>query len=418
VGDVSELAESMTSVGVLQPLLVTPDPEADAGEGFLVVFGHRRLEAAKAAGLGEVPAEVREMDPVERLSIQLIENLQRAEIDALDEALAYRRLLDLKLSQRAMAGRVGRSQSHISKRLGLLRLPAQARKALDSGSITISDAFQLTRLKEHGRVLTALKNGKNWGIERAVEQELQEADWAEQRQKAIEALKADGVKVIVVDDHYYSSYGRKERPLGNGYDQLRIKPDVHRSQKCHAAVVDQQGRTTMVCTRPDRHPEAKARGGKGPMSDDEKTKMAAKRAHNKQRREAEAARAQTMGQLLHKRLAKGAVFEHLVTQWVHSADYAPRKVACELLGVEGLAPEGMYGGTDYVTPLLAYTAQGHGQLERAALALAFAVAEPPLRQDWPQWTTAVARRHFAFLESQGYQVSPAEQLELDGKAPR
>ncbi|MFP5319485.1 MAG: ParB/RepB/Spo0J family partition protein [Acidimicrobiia bacterium] len=89
VGDVTELAESMTAVGVLQPLLVTPDPEVP--DGFLVVFGHRRLAGAIAAKLSEVPAEVRELDPVDRLAIQLVENMQRAEIDALDEALAFKR---------------------------------------------------------------------------------------------------------------------------------------------------------------------------------------------------------------------------------------------------------------------------------------------------------------------------------------
>ena len=81
VGDVAELAESIAAVGLLQPLLVTQDPDAAAGEGFLVVFGHRRL-AGKAAGLVEIPAEIRDIDPVDRLAIHLVENLQRAEIDA------------------------------------------------------------------------------------------------------------------------------------------------------------------------------------------------------------------------------------------------------------------------------------------------------------------------------------------------
>ena len=418
VGDVTQLAESIAAVGILQPLLVSPDPEAAPGEGYLVVFGHRRLAGARVAGLAEVPAEIREMAPADRLATQLVENLQRADIDALDEALAYKKLLDLKLSQREVAERVGRSQGHISKRLALLRLPAPVRKALDSGGITISDAFHLTRLKEQGRVLSALKKGRQWGnVERAVEDELQEAGWATARKKAVEGLTADGVKVIEIKDHYFS-YGRKERQLGNGYDQLRIKPDVHAGQPCHAAVVDSHGRVYLVCTRPDRHPEWKARRGKGPMSDDEKAKMAAKRVHNKHRREAQEARGGTMAKLVQKRLPKAAVFEHVVIQWIHTGSYPSRRLACELLGLEGVPPQGDYGTVDYAAPLLEYAGGGPAQLERVALALAFGVAEPPLRQDWPQWTTPEARRHFAFLEAQGYPVSPAERLELDGKAPR
>ena len=108
----------------------------------------------------------------------------------------------------------------------------------------------------------------------------------------------------------------------------------------------------------------------------------------------------------------------MVIQWVHTASYPSRKLACELLGLEGLPPQGHYGTTDYGAPLLEYAGLGPAELDRVALALAFGAAEPPLRQEWPQWTTPETRRHFAFLESQGYPVSPAERLELDGKAPR
>jgi len=416
VGDVTELAESMAAVGVLQPLLVTPDPETP--DGFLVVFGHRRLAGAAAAKLTEVPAEVREIGPVDRLTIQLVENLQRAAVDPLDEAMAFKRLLDFGLSQHAVGERVGRSQSHISKRLSLLRLPAEARKALDSGGITISDAFQLTRLKEAGRVTTALKNGRQWGdLSRAVEHQLREADEAAKHAKAIKDLKAKGVKVIVVKDHW-SSYGRKERALGNGYDELHIKPEAHAKESCHAGVVDARGRVTLVCTRPDRHAEWKARNGKGPLTDDEKAKRAAKRAHNKARREAEQARGEALTKLLQKRLAKATVLEHVVIQGIHAASHPARRVACDLLGLKPIPPKGHYGVDDYTTPLLEYAGDGPVQLERVALALAFGAAEPELRQDWPQWTSSAARRHFAFLEAQGYPVSPAEKLELDGKAPR
>lgn len=416
VGDVTGLAKSIAAVGVLQALLVTPDPATPGG--FLVVYGHRRLAAARMAKLTEVPAEIRDIDPIDRLSTQLTENLERADIDALDEALAFKKLMKLGLSQHAVAERIGRSQGHVSKRLSLLRLPAEARKALDSGGITISEAFQLTRLKEAGRVAKALKNGRQWGdVERAVEQQLREADEAAKHAKAVAELQAKGVKVIEVKD-YWSSYGRKERALGNGYDELHIKAEAHAKESCHAGVVDGRGRVTLVCTRPDRHPEWKARNGKGPLTDDEKAKRATKRAHNKARREAEQARGEAMAKLLQKRLPKATVLEHVVVQGIHAASYPARRVACELLGLKAVPPQGHFGVDDYATPLLEYAGEGPAQLDRVALALAFGAAEPELRQDWPQWTSAAARRHFAFLEAQGYPASPAEQLELDGKAPR
>ena len=89
-----------------------------------------------------------------------------------------------------------------------------------------------------------------------------------------------------------------------------------------------------------------------------------------------------------------------------------------MLGLKPAERQPGWGADDYTTPLAAYAAEGAVQLERVGLGLMFGAAEPELRQDWPQWTTAAARRRFAFLEAQGYVVSPAEQLELDGKAPR
>src|SRR6266702_341893 len=107
-----ELAESIRSQGVLQPLLVTPMG--------VVVAGHRRLAAARLAGLSEVPVIVRDLDALQAQEIMLVENLQRHEITGLEEARAYRRLLDSGYTTVQLARRVGVPSARINARLVLL----------------------------------------------------------------------------------------------------------------------------------------------------------------------------------------------------------------------------------------------------------------------------------------------------------
>lgn len=131
LGDLSELAISIKSTGLLEPIVATP---GEAGR-YVIVAGHRRHAAAELAAVDTVPVYVRVMDDQERVAAMLVENLQRSDLAPLEEAGAFKRLVDeFGMPQRQLAEKVGRSQGHISKRLGLLDLPAAAQKALDSGA--------------------------------------------------------------------------------------------------------------------------------------------------------------------------------------------------------------------------------------------------------------------------------------------
>src|SRR5207245_11812534 len=138
-GNVGELAASITALGIIQPMTVRP---AEDGR-YLLVAGERRLAAALAAGLTEVPAIVREMDDREALEIALVENCQRRDLNPTDEAGAYRLLItEHGYTQRSLARQIGRSQSHIAKRLALLELPEDVRSEVDSGGITVPDGVE------------------------------------------------------------------------------------------------------------------------------------------------------------------------------------------------------------------------------------------------------------------------------------
>lgn len=137
-----ELAESIRARGVLQPLLVRPNP-ADPGR-FQIIAGERRWRAAGLAGLHEVPALVRVLTDGDAMAAALVENLQRQDLNPLEEAEGYNRLLDeFGLTQETLALAVGKSRGHISNVLRLLGLTERVREALRAGSISAGHARAL-----------------------------------------------------------------------------------------------------------------------------------------------------------------------------------------------------------------------------------------------------------------------------------
>jgi ParB family chromosome partitioning protein len=134
-----ELAQSIRRHGVIQPLVVRPKDE-----GFEVVAGERRWRAAQLAGLETVPCVVRQTTDEESVVFALVENLQREDINAVDAAEGYRRLLtEFHMTQSELAEQVGRSRSAIANTLRLLDLPAEVRDSIRTGEIT----------EGHGRAL-------------------------------------------------------------------------------------------------------------------------------------------------------------------------------------------------------------------------------------------------------------------------
>ncbi len=128
-----ELAESIREHGLLQPLIVS----ATADGLYQLIAGERRWLAAKLAGLNRVPAIVREATAEEALALALVENIQRADLNPLEEAAAYRRLIDeFGLTQEQVAKRVGRGRVSVANSLRLLGLPTEAREALARGEIS------------------------------------------------------------------------------------------------------------------------------------------------------------------------------------------------------------------------------------------------------------------------------------------
>ena len=138
---IAELADSIGLRGLLQPIIVRRAPD---GQGYQLVAGERRWRAAQRAGLHQIPALVRELDDAATYEIALVENIQRQDLNAIEEASAYRRLIeDFGHNQEALAKLVGKSRSHVANLMRLLDLPAAVRAMVGDGSLAMGHARAL-----------------------------------------------------------------------------------------------------------------------------------------------------------------------------------------------------------------------------------------------------------------------------------
>ena len=138
---IAELADSIGLRGLLQPIIVRRSPD---GDGYQLVAGERRWRAAQRAGLHQIPALVRDLDDAATYEIALVENIQRQDLNAIEEAGAYRRLIDdFGHNQEALAKLVGKSRSHVANLMRLLDLPAPVQALVGDGSLAMGHARAL-----------------------------------------------------------------------------------------------------------------------------------------------------------------------------------------------------------------------------------------------------------------------------------
>lgn len=140
--ELAELANSIRAKGLVQPILVRPDPMA-AGR-YEIVAGERRWRASQLAGLHRVPVIIRDLSDKEVLELALIENVQRADLNAIEEALGYRELTErYNYSQEQLSDIIGKSRSHVANTLRLLRLPESVQALVQLGKLTAGHARAL-----------------------------------------------------------------------------------------------------------------------------------------------------------------------------------------------------------------------------------------------------------------------------------
>lgn len=418
LGDVAELAASIAAVGLLQPLLVTPRAEG----GWMVVAGHRRLAALQAAGQGSASCVVRALDDTQRQEAMLVENIQREGLTPLEEARAYARLVELGSSQRRIASRVGRNQSHVSKRLALLALPPAAIAALDDGRITVADAVALAKLRDDPDTIDKIVQRGHWNIPAQVDREMDDRRRRTARAESITELQDDGQQIVDLElDHgpWSLTYRNDLRPLGAEHGHLPVDPAVHDGEACHAVAVLYDGAQVPVCTDPASHPEGRDLLQPPDAGNEPRPDRAAVREANARVRAAQDRREPLLRRLLDR---AGDVDQ--LTHVAHitvlacrgNSTYQRNKIACALLGLQVETND--WGSSDPDGTLRRHAAGGDTERLRTALAIALAEGErtPRLWQasDGGSWADETTRAHFDHLRDHGHTLDPTEAHLLTG----
>jgi len=143
-----ELTSSIKEHGVFQPIIVKKQ-----GEEYIIVAGERRAKASKLAGLETIPAIISDFTDQEMMEIALLENLQREDLNAIEEAKAYVQIINtLNLTQEQLAARIGKSRSHVTNIIGLLRLPEKVQNKVIEKEISMGHARVLSKLEDEEKI--------------------------------------------------------------------------------------------------------------------------------------------------------------------------------------------------------------------------------------------------------------------------
>ena len=199
--ELTELADSIKEKGVIQPILVTKTKE-----GFQLIAGERRWRAAQKAGLDTIPAWVRDVSPSEALELALIENLQRKDLNPIEEASAYQELMQrFNLTQEALSTRIGRDRSTIANLLRLLRLPQTFQQDLIDNQLTTGHARVLVSIESP----LAQRTLRDLIIKKALS--VRQTESLAKKLQAQPKPKVQGIE----GDHYITSLARDlQRSLG------------------------------------------------------------------------------------------------------------------------------------------------------------------------------------------------------------
>jgi ParB family chromosome partitioning protein len=250
-----ELADSIKLHGILQPIVVSPHPH-DPGH-YILIAGERRWRAAQLAGQHEVPAVVRDTPESDRLELAVLENLQRLDLSPIEEAQAYRQLMDVRgYTQEQLAERISKDRSTVANALRLLKLPPKVQDLVQDGRLGMGHARALLSLEDPADMLRLAYETIEKGLSvRAVEKLVRELlrpntpepepdPETRQRQVIVRDLeerlrRALGVKVAVRTDAKKKGSGTIEVPYGDLDELDRLLETLLRERPPAAEAVDE-----------------------------------------------------------------------------------------------------------------------------------------------------------------------------------
>lgn len=202
----SELVNSIKEKGIIQPLIVRSDGDNE----YELIAGERRWRAAQKAGLREVPVVVKDASDVESLELAIIENIQRAELNPIEEAEGYRRLIDeFSYTQEDIASRVGKDRATISNHLRVLKLPGDVKKDLSNGRISLGHAKALLSLEKEQEIIECKKKIISKGLSVREAEALAKRFKTDSAKKIKEKDEKSDPNIAILEDKLATFFGTK-----------------------------------------------------------------------------------------------------------------------------------------------------------------------------------------------------------------
>lgn len=204
-----ELASSIEEHGVFQPIIV----KKSSIKGYEIIAGERRVRASKMAGLTKIPAIIRDFSDDEMMEIALLENLQRENLNAIEEANAYKNLLiTMGITQEELATKLGKSRSHITNMIGLLNLPEEVKDLMIEDKISMSHARVLSKLENKDEIINLANRIINEGLN---VRDIEELSKNEEVKKAHKINKKTNNEYEYVQNYLCEKLGTKVKITSN-----------------------------------------------------------------------------------------------------------------------------------------------------------------------------------------------------------
>lgn len=381
-----ELVASILAVGILQPLVVRTNDE-----GYEVIAGHRRLDAARKAGLTVVPVVIRD-DLVDdrKVEAMIVENFHREDLSAIEQAEGLFRLSELGLDRKEIAGKTGLSAKLVGERVKLLDLPEKAQQAIHQGQLSIDAGLLLAKEATDPELVTQVVEDILTGDGRgSIEQRLDSVKRARENQDQFQKLSEKaaklhdkGIEVIVVPVEDQPGYYGWQTPRGwqavgaDRYDQIDLDAKVHAKEECAVFVlVEPKNEFVSVifrqfCKKPARHTFTGASELKIPKAEEtakDKTRVKEARARDREKAQVRKARYQAA---LQGKAPRSLTYPVAVRLLIENTWAEHVKEAARLLDLE---PGDRQGSADWQTPL---TELAKTQPDKVVLALAFVDTNP------------------------------------------
>jgi ParB/RepB/Spo0J family partition protein len=407
VGDIKALTKSIAEVGIVVPLIVTPDEDGT----YLLAAGERRLTAARAAGLASAPCVVKTLTEAEQVEIMLTENDDdRSALSASERAAGYLRLVSLGCTVRRLAAKVGRSPKHVSTHLALLELPERAQVAVDAGELSLTDAAALAKVKDEPELIESVLAMPAWNrhdiaglIERRRAQRRQEEAFVE----AVAAEEANGHRVVAAVTG--QSKTKRLRDLGFAVAD-------HDGEPCHAVTVERSWngvQVVEVCEDPRRHTAKAAASTRSELQVAPAAVVAQSpedRERRSERKRVLKRRAEFVSELLARRTVPKTRDATAYCLWslLDESGANAWARAGAFLGVEPAVQH--WGGKDWRRPVRELAERSPADLLRVATALAAGCAEENISSYGGYGERGA--RYVEALSTLGYEPDPFEDAEV------